>query len=100
MFKRNQISQAVALAVASGAFSVPQSSLAQDDGLRIEEVIVTATRRETTLQDAAVTVSVLGSEEIDALNINSFQDYLKYSPNASSVIVPLPCPQDPNCVRR
>ena len=84
MFKRNQISQAVALAVASGAFSVPQSSLAQDDGLRIEEVIVTATRRETTLQDAAVTVSVLGSEEIDALNINSFQDYLKYSPNVQA----------------
>ena len=75
MYKKTKINKAVALAISAGAIAAPQGSTAQaqeSDQLAIEEIIVTSTRRETTLQDTAVAVSVIGETEIAALNIDSF----------------------------
>jgi outer membrane receptor protein involved in Fe transport len=57
----------------------PESS-APDDGLRLEEIIVSATKRQSTLQQTGVTLSVLGNEELDRRSLVSATDYLSSVP--------------------
>jgi outer membrane receptor protein involved in Fe transport len=47
----------------------------------LQEVVVTAMRRETSLQDAPITLQVIDSQMLESMNIDSFADYLRYSPN-------------------
>jgi len=57
---------------------------AQDDSSTIlEEVIVTAQKREQNLQDVAVSIQVLGNQQLEDLNIRSFEDFIAYLPTVS-----------------
>ena len=47
----------------------------------MEEVVVTATKREERLIDTPEAVSVLSSKTIENLNVQSFQDYASLVPN-------------------
>lgn len=79
MRTRSMVERAVALALAVNA---PLMALAQNPGSReLEEVTVTATRRESSLQDAPVAVQVYDEGALDSLNVGTFADYLKYSPS-------------------
>ena len=55
------------------AFSLAIAAQAQDsrEGLTLEEVTVTATKRETNLQDTAIAVSAFTSDMLESLQINS-----------------------------
>lgn len=50
---------------------------------RLESVTVTAQKRETTLQDASVSLQVLGEEALDELEISDFEDYANFLPSVS-----------------
>ena len=50
----------------------------------IEEVIVTARKRAETLQHAPVTVQTMGEVELEEKQIDSFADYVMYSPGISA----------------
>jgi iron complex outermembrane recepter protein len=50
-------------------------------GDELQEVIVTANRREEKLQDVPITVQVLSGEELRELNLNTFDDVIKYTAN-------------------
>ena len=67
-FRHTKLGAAVA---AAGAIAVSQSALAQ---FTLEEVIVTAQKRESTLQDIAATVNVIGGEVVDEYSVLSFND--------------------------
>ena len=69
------------LAVAVSA-AVAGSAAAQEQQY-IEEVLVTATKREASLQDIPVAVTAFGTEEIEKRGFDSFQDYAKYVPGLS-----------------
>lgn len=77
MFRRKAVSRAVLVALSTG--TVPVVATAQ-----IEEIIVTATKREENLQDVAVSVQVLGQERLEQLNIANFDDYIRYLPNVNA----------------
>jgi len=49
----------------------------------LEEVIVTAQKRETNLQDTPISVQVLGGEALSDLNIKGFNDYIQFLPTVS-----------------
>ncbi len=49
----------------------------------IEEITVTATKRETSLQDTALSITALGSEELDQRGILSMGDYLNSVPGVT-----------------
>lgn len=66
-----QSTTAIALITAMG---LPAMANAQDNDNVIEEIIVTSTKRETTLQDTPVAVSVVGQTEIDRANIHDIKD--------------------------
>jgi len=57
----------------------------KEENSDIEEIIITATKRATSLQDAAISIAAIGSEEIDRRGIVSMEDYLKYTPGVSQI---------------
>ncbi len=84
MYRKSRLSQAIALAIASGAVGVAGNAVAQDEGARtIEEITVTATKRSESMQDIPVAVQAIGAEDLDSFDINSFADYVKQLPNVA-----------------
>ncbi len=77
MFRRKVLSQAVLVALSAG----PAQYLAAAE---LDEIIVTATKREESLQDVAVAVQALDEDRLDDLNIANFDDYVRYLPNVNS----------------
>ena len=51
---------------------------------QLEEVIVTANRREQNLQDVPITIQALTAESLTQLNATTFDDYVKFLPNVTS----------------
>lgn len=87
METRTKISAAIATALAAGTGSTAVQ--AQDgppaSGKRaLEEVIVTATKRQESMQDVPVAVTALQGDSLEELRIGSFQDYVMYLPNVVS----------------
>jgi len=57
------------------------------DAFEIDEIVVTATKRATSLQDTAMTISAVGSEDIDRRELIGMDDYLHTIPGVSLVSV-------------
>ena len=57
--------------------------LSEDKGgpIRLEEIVVTATKRSETLQDVPVAVTAISSEEIAARGFTNYSDYINTVPN-------------------
>ena len=51
---------------------------------QLEEVVVTATKQEASLQDVAVAVSALTEESLNQRGVSNFADYLIELPNVSA----------------
>jgi outer membrane receptor protein involved in Fe transport len=49
----------------------------------LEEIVVTAQKRAESLQDVPVAVQAIGTERLEELNVQKFEDYVKYLPNVS-----------------
>jgi outer membrane receptor protein involved in Fe transport len=49
----------------------------------LEEITVTATKRTESLQDVPLSIQALGTAKLEALNIQSFDDYVKYLPSVT-----------------
>ena len=84
------------LVIFAGITSLPCIALAQDeigpsaqtqsiDEQVIEEIIVTATRREASVQSVPLSVSVLTGEDIERLGATGFTDYARTVPGISFV---------------
>ncbi len=54
---------------------------AQQQGL--EEIIVTAQKREESMQSVPVAIQALGSARLQELNVSSFEDYVRFLPSVS-----------------
>ena len=66
------IATAVAIAVS------PAVALAEGT---IEEIVVTATKRQESMQDVPVAMTALQSDSLEELRIGTFQDYVQFLPN-------------------
>ncbi len=67
------------IAATIAALSGPLS--ASEVGL--EEIIVTAQKRSENLQDVASGMTAIGAEKLDQLQVNEFQDYVKFLPSVT-----------------
>ena len=63
----------------SGTAAAQESAQARTGGV-IEEVVVTATRRETSLQETPVAITALGADALEQRNVEDLQDVAKYTP--------------------
>lgn len=81
---RASASAAVIASLAIGSFATPAFAQDAAESRGLDEIIVTATKRNESLQDVPIAVQALGSEAIDELNISSFDSYIKFLPNVTS----------------
>ncbi len=83
MLRKNKVHQAVLLALTAGAAS--GAAQAQEQGARsIEEITVTATKREESLQDVPIAVTALTGDSIEELGITNFADYVLQLPGVTA----------------
>src|SRR5687768_7415743 len=72
------VSAAALAAVAQPAFA---QAAAEDDGSSLlEELVITAEKREQSLQDVPVAVSAFTSERRDIAGITGIQDFVNFTP--------------------
>ncbi|MDQ0464331.1 iron complex outermembrane receptor protein [Caulobacter ginsengisoli] len=72
---------AIALLIGSPAFAADAPSDDSGDGATVETVIVTATKRDTNLQDTPVAITALGSSQIEKAQINTIADVTRFVPS-------------------
>jgi outer membrane receptor protein involved in Fe transport len=82
MIRKKQLANAITLALATSAGMLSSPVSAAENVL--EEVTVTATKRVENLQDIPFAVTALGQEQLDQLNIENFDDYIRYLPGVNS----------------
>jgi outer membrane receptor protein involved in Fe transport len=85
-FSFNPLGRAIALASISSLF-VAQAAAQEgsDQGARLEEVIVTATKRELNMQDLGQSIQAFDSDDIKTLGFSNMNDYQKSIPSLSTV---------------
>ena len=84
VFQLNAVSRGVVAACSAGTMAVAApAAFAQDAGL--EEIVVTATKREEGVQDIPISVMVLGQQQLEDLNITDMEDYVQMLPNVSYI---------------
>ncbi|MEM9085943.1 MAG: TonB-dependent receptor [Pseudomonadota bacterium] len=80
---------ALAIALASPAVaqdaesSAPKAGAAEARG-GVPTIVVTAQKRSEDLQDVPISVSAIGEEQLDQLNIDTFEDYLEQLPSVTA----------------
>ena len=79
--KKAPLGLAIAIAVTGFAAALPQSALAQERVSLIEEVVVTARKREESLQNVPVAVSALSPSQIEQSGVQTLIDVAKLVPN-------------------
>ena len=67
----------------SGIFLFNTAVSAQVSSALIEEVVVTAQKREESVQDVPIAISAMSQNQLDALNVKNTDDLLKAFPNLS-----------------
>ena len=75
----------VALLLASSAMTATGPARAADASqpAGVQEVIVTAQKREENVQKVPMSIQVLGTKKLEQLQVSSFDDYAKYLPSVS-----------------
>jgi len=68
--------------VLTGALLLAAGAASAQEGV-LEEITVTAQKREQNLQVVPISVHVLGAQELEELNISNFGDYVQYMPSVS-----------------
>lgn len=77
------VSPAMAQTVAADQATAPAPAAKAKRG-GVPTIVVTAQRRSEDLQDVPVAVTAIGSEELDELNIDTFEDYLEQIPSVTA----------------
>ena len=70
----------LSLSMAMVSFALPPKLYAQDGLLAIEEITVTARKRDESIADAPYTITALTSEQIELRGINQLSDVVGYTP--------------------
>ena len=79
----SRIIASICFLAASGLGIFPIQAMAQDDstdGLSLEEVVVTATKRAESLQDVPISVGVVSGEFLNDFRITDLNDFQSYVP--------------------
>jgi outer membrane receptor protein involved in Fe transport len=78
------VASAVLLALGSPSALAQQTPQEQGgSATALGEVIVTAQKREQSLQDVPISVDALGQEKMEELNVQNFKDYVQFLPSVS-----------------
>ena len=82
-FRKSPLARAVSAALTGSVIATAIAVPAYADPV-LEEIVVTAQKRQENLQDVPVSVQVLGNQQLQELNLKSFEDYIQFLPTISS----------------
>ena len=83
---RKPLTQSISMSLLGSvvAATVVVPAYAQDNEETVlEEVIVSAQKRDQNLQDVAVSIQVLGNEQLENLQVRAFEDFINFLPTVS-----------------
>lgn len=83
-FKPNPVARAVSLALAGSVISTAYIAPAEG-AAALEEIVVTASKRESSLQDLPISVQVLDNQKLEDFFVNGFEDYIAQIPTVSFI---------------
>lgn len=69
--------------IAAAIMAAMQGAHAQDENTGLAEVVVTAEKRAENLQDVPISITALGTEKLEQLNLQHFTDYAQTIPAVS-----------------
>jgi len=78
-----KIATAVALTTLPGL--LPVASLAQEEGVGLEEIVVTASRRSESLQDVPINIAAVDTEQIESLRLVGINEIARYVPGLTVI---------------
>src|ERR1700691_575133 len=88
MNSNTKLSYAIAAILSSSAGGFAAAPTATDtstaDTGGIQEIVVTAQRRTENIQDVPIAIQALTGETLQQLNVQTFDDYIKYLPNVTT----------------
>lgn len=76
-------STSVALALAAGSMPAAAQGTDQDAASGIEEIVVTARKREESLQDVPISITAFSANDLEMRSLNSLSDVGQFAPNLS-----------------
>ena len=87
MTSNQKLSSAVVavLSFHAAASYAQQAASSSGQGAALADVVVTAQRRQESIQDVPITVQALTAETLTQLNATTLDDFLKYLPNVARV---------------
>ena len=90
--KNSQVTRSILLSAAIGAVLTPMTGAAQSSGNepRLEEIIVTAQRREQDLQDTPLSIVALNSEALAQRGMTNLRNVTNYMPNVEVTVTNRP----------
>lgn len=83
---RNSLVNSALLVASAAASTLPFSALAlesENEQTLVEDIVVTASKRNESVQTIAMSVTALGSEELERSGVENFRDYAVRVPNLS-----------------
>lgn len=80
---RRSRSAATAIPLAAAMLAAAPMSEAQEAGPVLENVIVTAQKRQEDIQDVPLSIQAFTGDTLEKLNITDFEDYAKFLPSVS-----------------
>ena len=84
LYRSQPVTVASAISAILSAAASAQTAPVVTAGVQLEEVFVTAQKREENLQNVPVSVQAIDATRLKELLVQSFDDYLKYWPSLSS----------------
>jgi iron complex outermembrane recepter protein len=80
-----KLSYAIAAILSGTSVGISHAATATDasDSESIQEITVTAQRRSEAIQDVPITVQAITGDQLKQLNITTFDDLIKYTPNVT-----------------
>ncbi len=73
----------VSAAVLAAITATQLQAQTQSGGATLDEVVVTAQKREESLQDVPLSIQAIGTQRLEELHVTSFDDYVKFLPSVS-----------------
>lgn len=83
LLRPKKVATGVMLATLPGVF--PVVSIAQEDGAKLEEIVVTASRRSESLQDVPINIAAVNTEQIESLRLVGINEIARYVPGLTVI---------------
>src|SRR3954468_4459878 len=82
----SKVSYAVAAILSSASFAAHAADTSDSEAVSgsLEEITVTAQRRNESIQNVPIAMQAFTAESLQQLNVNTLDDYIKYLPNVTT----------------